>query len=236
MAQRSSKGQTQNVITLTPGMVDWWINDYQESLALRLASWLRVSPTQLKKVRFPYIRSMAYIMELADKLADKGFRVIYANFSHLEFRNGMSCQWPDLIIGKNGGHALVEVKGARTFRQALDDIFGKAGGTNFFGFKEGRGNYWGLALQLGACLFLAYFDKGKQCYMFIPVVTSTPCCGKRRASHTVKGIDKLIEESLDPMALGKTRNLEKDMARVKERAEKELQPLTIEELDKLFQH
>lgn len=170
---------------------------------------------------------MYYVIDLANKLIQRGFRAIYANLSWVEFGQGKHGGWPDLMIGKNCKVGLVEVKGQMNFNEALEKVLGKnvALGTSFFDPKGAF--YVGLAKDLGAYLFLAYFDKDYEDYMFIPVVF--PTCSKGKSS-SIKSILDLIDLS----RIEEIRKNEEERKRIEEKARKTIKPLTLDDLEKLF--
>jgi len=169
---------------------------------------------------------MYYVIDLANKLIQREFRAIYANFSWVEFGQDRHGGWPDLIIGKNCKIGLVEVKGQMDFNGALRKVLGKnvTFNTNFLDPK--RAFYVGLARDLGAYLFLAYFDKNYNDYLFIPVALPT-CKGE---SNNTKSILDLIDLS----RVEEIKRNEEERKRIEEEARKTIKPLTLDDLEKLF--
>ena len=98
--------------------------------------------------------------------------MVYANFSWIEYRHKRHGGWPNLIIGKHGHIGLIEVKGRHTLEDALLRIVSRciSFDTNFLSPK--KANYLELAKDLGAHLFLAYFDVNAKDYRFIPVFSA----------------------------------------------------------------
>jgi len=197
-------------------IIKWWVIDYKESLMLRLSSWFKLDTRDLKRLGDPYIRGMYYTIDLADKLVARGFRVIYANFSWIEYRHNRHGGWPDLIIGKNGHIGLIEVKGQHTWENALLRVVGKdiRFNTNFLSPK--RANYLELANDLRAHLFLAYFDVNANDYRFIPVFSAGNEVPLISLINTLK--------KLEP----------EERAKVFKRKIHEIKPLTLSELDNIF--
>ena len=194
-------------------ILEWWTIDYQENLILRITSWLRknIDAQQLQKEKSPFAKSMFYVVDLADKLADRGFRVKYVNFSWLEWRNNRHGGWPDLFIGKNGYSALVEVKGKLSFRDALMKIVGKNASkrTNFFT----RAKYLNLAKDIGTHLFLAYYDANIKNYLFIPVYIERKCLKVGRRPTCISDLNlkeesmKSLEEKIEALSIDKIEEL-----------------------------
>ena len=199
-------------------LTKWWVIDYKENLLLRLASWFKINTSDIERasLKDPYMRGMFYTIDLADRLIKRGFRVIYANFSWVEFRNDAHGGWPDLLIGKNGNIGLVEVKGRMNTEEAIKRIIGKEVTlrTNFF---KGA-NYVKLAEDLGANLFLAYFDTQVNDYRLIPILVK-------------KGIEgltifNLVEELRRVSKNEKLRVVKEKLSTIK--------VLTLDDLDYLF--